>query len=398
MDKLTHGLAWLLYPRAVSEFFADYWERGPLILQHRGADYYEGLLTNRELEDIISSPDARYPAIRLARGGWFHPPEAYTRDVHIGFVTFHGVPDVDRISAEYGKGATITLPALHRSWQPLLRLCARLEAELDHTVHGNAYLTPGRAAGFPPHYDTHDILVLQIAGRKHWRIDAPTVALPHDTQTCDPHSFTPGPRLAELELRAGDLLYLPRGYTHSTTTGEGYSAHVTIGINIYSWVDLLAGLVPAAAEREELRHALPLGFASRPELRPTISQQLMRLLPELPAGTDVDQLLDQLIRRILPGRLRLPERFRTDAIVIAADSLLRAPEERRYSLTHHPAGVTLLFDGRTYIFPPSVRPILEAMTARDAFRLGEFPEAQQIDALLGFARYLQGIGFLQAAL
>jgi hypothetical protein len=397
MDTPTHDLAWLLHPRTVGEFFAEYWERGPLLVQQRRADYYDGLMTYRDLEDVISSPDARYPTIRLAKGGWFHPPEAYTRNVQIGFLTFDGVPDVERISAEYAKGATITLPALHRTFPPLFRLCATLEGELDHSVHGNAYVTPGRAAGFPPHYDTHDVLVLQLAGRKRWRIDEPTLRLPHDSQVCNPHGFTPGPRLGELELQAGDLLYLPRGYTHSTTACEGYSAHVTIGINIYSWVDLLGELVPGSAEREELRRALPPGFASRAELRPAIREQLARLLPGLLSDTQADQLLDQLIRRILPGRPRTPERFRADAIVIAADSLLRTPEERRYSLADHPQGVTLLLDGRPYVFPSGARSLLEAMRARETFRLGEFPQAQRIEELLGFARYLQGIGFLRSA-
>ncbi len=394
MDACGADLAWLLHPHGVAEFLAEYWERKPLLVRQRGADYYHTLLTNRDLEGIISSPDARYPAIRLAKGGRYYPPDAYTRDVRIGFLSFHGVPDVDKISAEYGKGATIALPALHRSWEPLLRLCATLEEQLDHSVHANAYVTPGRAAGFPPHYDTHDILVLQIAGLKRWHIDEPTIRLPHDSQTCDPASYTPGPRLLDIELHAGDLLYLPRGYAHSTTTGQSHSAHVTIGINIYSWVDLLGIKIPACAEREELRHALPPGFASRAELRPAMRQQLACLLPGLCAAVDHDQLLDELIRRIVPGRLRIPERFRTEAIVISPDSLLQPPGEHSYSLTHHAGGVTLLFQGRKYVFPPPGGPILEAMRTRPTFKLGELPQLLPMEALLGFARYLQGIGFL----
>ncbi len=396
MDASDSDLAWLLHPHAVGEFLDEYWERKPLIVRQRGADYYRTLLSNRDLEGIISSPDARYPSIRLAKGGRYYPPDVYTRDVRIGLLTFHGVPDVDRISAEYGKGASIALPALHRSWEPLLRLCATLEEQLDHSVHANAYITPGRAAGFPPHYDTHDILVLQIAGLKRWHIDEPTIGLPHDSQSCDPASYTPGPRLMDIELHPGDLLYLPRGYAHSTTTAESHSAHVTIGVNIYNWVDLLGAKAPSAVEREELRHALPPGFASRAALRPEMREQLARMVPELPAAVDLDQLLDDLIRRIVPGRLRIPERFRTEAVVISPDSLMQPPLARSYSLTHHAGGVTLLFQGRKYVFPPPGGPILEAMRERAAFSLGELPALLHTEGLLGFMRYLQGIGFLRA--
>jgi hypothetical protein len=397
VDLSSRDLAWLVYPRSVSEFLADYWERGPLLLQHRGECYYRDLLTSEDLDNIISSPSARYPAIRLAKGGWFYPPDAYTKDIQVGFLKFHGVPDVDKISAEYAKGATITLPALHRTWEPLLRLCARLEGQLDHSVHGNAYVTPGRAVGFPPHYDTHDIFVLQIAGCKHWRIDKPTIELPHDSQPCIPQNYIPGPRLAEIEMGPGDLLYLPRGYAHSTTTGKLHSAHITIGINIYSWVDLLGKAFPSSFERTDLRRGLPVGFASRAELRPTIKEQLARLIPAPPSGLEGDRLLDELIGRIQPGRLRVPERFRTAAIVISADSLLSAPRKQRYEIKTDSLGVTLLFEGRSYIFPSGAGSVLQAMCERPAFRAQELVEAPGIDPLLGFVRYLQGIGFLRSA-
>ena len=65
-------------------------------------------------------------------------------------------------------------------------LCARIEGELDHVVHANAYLTPGNTAGFSPLYDKHEVLVLQIFGSKHWRIFAPLLKLPHRKQPFTP--------------------------------------------------------------------------------------------------------------------------------------------------------------------------------------------------------------------
>ena len=73
-------------------------------------------------------------------------------------------------------GATLVLQALHRTWPPLVEFGARLAAELGHPVQINAYITPPQNQGFAPHYDVHDVFVLQIAGRKRWRIHAPVVA------------------------------------------------------------------------------------------------------------------------------------------------------------------------------------------------------------------------------
>lgn len=43
--------------------------------------YYESLIKASALEKLISDSDARYPAIRLAKGGGYFRPEMYTRDI-----------------------------------------------------------------------------------------------------------------------------------------------------------------------------------------------------------------------------------------------------------------------------------------------------------------------------
>src|SRR3974390_2309223 len=62
------------------------------------------------------------------------------------------------------------------------------------------------------------------------------------TQTFTPTGYVPRP-LFELELKQGDLLYLPRGYVHAAHTSQVHSAHVTIGISVYTWVELLSELI-----------------------------------------------------------------------------------------------------------------------------------------------------------
>jgi len=83
-------------------------------------------------------------------------------------------------------------------------LCGGIEQELDHVVHANAYLTPGNTSGFTPHYDTHEVLVLQLAGTKHWRIYEPPVVLPHRRQPFNPVGYSlPSKPLLEVDLEPG---------------------------------------------------------------------------------------------------------------------------------------------------------------------------------------------------
>jgi ribosomal protein L16 Arg81 hydroxylase len=232
----------LIAPVGFDTFFGEHWERKPLHLARGDAHFYDQVITNADLDGIISSADLRYPAIQLARGGSYLPAEAYTKNIRHGSEFFNGVPDLGRIQSEYSAGATIVLPALQRTWTPLRQSCAALEDRFSHPVHANAYLTPADTPGFTPHYDTHEVFVLQIAGTKHWRIFGPSQPLPHRSQSFTPAGYVLPPPLLELELKPGDLLYLPRGYVHAAASTHGHSAHITIGITVYTWVELIAEL------------------------------------------------------------------------------------------------------------------------------------------------------------
>ena len=393
MHSSTPDLAALLHPISLAEFFSSYWECKPLVIHRKNAKFYEALLTNRDLEDIISTSDARYPAIILSKGGSYYPAHAYTTDITIGQLTFPGAPDVNKISMEYSKGATVSLPALHRTWGPLSGLCMRLEETLDYAAHANAYITPGGTTGFTPHYDTHEVLVVQIAGKKRWLVDEPPLKLPHSSQKFKAESFTPGSRVMETELAAGDALYLPRGYVHSTTTSDSHSAHVTIGLNVLTWADVAWEFIPSCVENEEYRRALPPGFASRTELRPALKQRLAQMLPGVPVEHDV--LIDRAISLVQSMRRRIPARFRADVAVITANSLLQTPIKQRYDVAQGKDPLTLDFDGKRFVFPGALRGILAAMCARATFRVADLAAGPETEAWLTFARTLQRIGFLQ---
>jgi hypothetical protein len=396
-------LAWLLAPISLERFFSSHWEKSLLRVERSDERYYQQLIGNQNLEDLISAADARYPAIMLAKDGVYYPPQAYCDDVKMGQVTFSGVPNLRKLSAEYSRGATIALTSLDRSWKPLGELCLRLEEQLDHGAKTNTYVTPGQTAGFPPHYDTHDIFVLQIAGTKLWRIFEPTIQLPDVSQACDPKSFTPGRQLAEIELHAGDLLYLPRGYGHAATTRKSHSAHVTVGIHVYTWAGVVRDIDPSLTRVEEFRRALPPGFASRLELHSGIKQELKRALPGRLSDSDADRLFESILRSVSQSRRRKPWRFRTEITVISISSRLKTPPSHEYRFSrlidgsNNKVGLALDFDGNKFNFPVQLEAAFDAMCARGSFRLSELPGSHTSEAIVDLAAYLQSIGFLRDA-
>lgn len=311
MPRPIATFAELLAPASPETFFQRNWENEPLHIRRSDSGFYDLLLTNRDVEVAIASGGLRYPSIQLAKGGGFFPAEAFTRTIRSGDDLFAGIPNLNRVRAEYRSGATISLPGFHRAWAPLGALAAAIEEEFDHAVHTNVYITPASAAGFTPHYDTHEVFVLQIAGSKRWRIHPPPIPLPHRSQPFDPQALASSAPLLELQLVPGDLLYLPRGFVHWTTTTDSFSLHVTLGITVYTWVELLTEWAQSSRAHVQLRRALPPGFAGRDEIKRSLKQQLPCLIEELQRMSDYDGLLDGFIRRIRSARAGMRGEFQT---------------------------------------------------------------------------------------
>ncbi len=114
-----------------------------------------------------------------------------------------------------------------------------LALALDQPVQVNAYLTPPGTKGLELHFDYHDVFVLQLDGRKRWRVWEP---LPRTRQPVRRGPAVPMPTfdelgepLFDLTLHAGDCLYLPRGFPHAAETVEAASSHLTIGVMALTW-------------------------------------------------------------------------------------------------------------------------------------------------------------------
>ena len=390
----TFDLSALLSPARPEDFFRERWERKPLHVSRNDAQYYADVLTNDDLETMISTTDMRYPAIQLARNGSYLAPEVYTRNIKHGSEFFNGVPDIGQVHSEYRTGATVVLPALQRTWGPLRKLCTVLEDELSHAVHANVYLTPGDAPGFTPHYDTHEVFVLQIAGSKRWRVFAPPLPLPHRTQPFTPVGYVPPAPLLELELKQGDLLYLPRGYVHSASTSETYSAHVTIGITVYTWVELLSELIASSKDNAALRAALPPGFANGEAKKSALLEGLGRCMDQLRDSIDGDRLIESFLHKVKSARVRPEGTFHSDVKVIGLKTRLKTPEPDCYRIAMEQRGLILEFEGRKFVLPGQIRAIIDDMCKKRLFRPGELSGPLDNDAKLSLARYLHGERFL----
>lgn len=389
----------MLAPLSPSAFLQEYWEQRPLVLQRSDSCHYRSLLTPADVDRLVTTSDMTYPEFRLVRDGAQLPLSSYTRTTS-GGGSSRRVADPDRIVAEYEAGATVILEGLHRSWTPLATLCRSLERVLSHPTQTNIYVTPPGSQGFAPHYDTHDVFVLQIDGSKHWRIYDSPIPLPDRSMPFKQQGSPEGQLLYELDLKAGDLLYLPRGFIHEALTSEQRSIHVTLGITAFTWQDLLAEAASACREDVRFRRTLPTGFAASDDLRAAMAAELTELAAELTrpeaALRAVDRMIDRFIntrRSISSERLFVSEQLGE----LDLHTLVVRRPELLYRLRADAERVRLAFQGKQVELPAYTAASVACCTRDEPFSAADLPDELDAPGRLVLIRRLLREGFLRYA-
>lgn len=257
----------------VDDFAEHAWGRQPLLRPAADAGAFADLLTERDVDELVSRRGLRTPFVRVAKDGTTLRNADYTAPGGIGAGIADQASD-DRLTALFAGGSTLVLQALHRMWPPVIDFCQQLAADLGHPVQANAYITPPQNQGFDDHYDVHDVFVLQVAGRKRWSIHAPVHPSPLRDQpwTGRREAVRRGAGaepVIETVLEPGDVLYLPRGYLHAATALGGVTVHLTLGVHSWTRYSVAEELVGLALERladdEETRASLALGTSLDPD-------------------------------------------------------------------------------------------------------------------------------------
>ena len=133
---------------------------------------------------------------------------------------------------------------------------ASLERELGEKIQVNLYAGWHSEPGFNVHWDDHDVIVLQLAGRKKWMIYGETRKHPLASDV-ERDTTPPDEPIWEETISDGDLLYIPRGFWHVATPLDEASLHLTIGIPNRTGIDLMTWLTQRLRTSEVFRKDLP---------------------------------------------------------------------------------------------------------------------------------------------
>ena len=248
-------LSYLISPVSKTEFFKTYHEKEALLSKHNDANRFHGLLSIDRIDEIIASTELPPSSLDMVRK---EPP------IERSYYTFkNGNIDRGAVIRHYQEGATIILPQLHLADEILAKFCRSLENVFSSHVQTNIYLTPGSSQGFNTHFDDHDVFVIQLSGTKKWRLYQRPIDNPYRGESFNTKDYKAGELQKEFELKEGECVYIPRGLMHdATSVGEKASLHITVGLIVKKWADLmLEALSEVAIRNPKFRRSLPPGFA-----------------------------------------------------------------------------------------------------------------------------------------
>ena len=237
-------------PAGLAAFLAGAWRRAPLHLTGE-AGRFAGLFDWDALSRLLETTPLEPPRIELAKGGRSVPADAYIR-------RREGVARIDggALNRLLDQGATLLINFLDELASGPEAVCAALAKALGVRTSANLYASWRAENGLPLHWDHHGVLVLQLAGRKHWTVHAPTRPEPLEGDAFVPPPGDAAPLWQGL-LEDGDVLYLPRGFPHVASALDGPSLHLTVALGEATAHGFLRWLGEDLRDDPRWRAALP---------------------------------------------------------------------------------------------------------------------------------------------
>jgi ribosomal protein L16 Arg81 hydroxylase len=257
------SLAWLLQPLTVQTFLDEIWGATQHHVKRCCVGYFDGLLPGSSAIDELLKLYRHEPsAVRLVRGN----------DQKMGpnsYRLIDGRLDVDSVRDDFANGYTIVLDGVERHVRAIASLSRSIEVELNFPVKVNVYITPPVSQGLIPHYDTHDVLVLQVLGSKIWHLYDGVVVPPRQIERNKNKVVAIDDLLPPTDLRldAGDVLYLPRGRFHAAETTSEPSIHLTVAIHPPTLLMLAIGALHSQSFNDDRLNAqLPPRYFDDPDV------------------------------------------------------------------------------------------------------------------------------------
>ncbi len=204
-----------------NEFLTKYWQKKPVVIRQGFKDFVDPISTD-EFAGIAMEETVQSRLVSKKDGQWqaeFGPFESYE---HLGERDWSLVIQaLDNFSEE---AAELIEPFRFLPHWRLDDLMA-------------SFATEGGSVG--PHIDNYDVFICQGSGKRHWRVGdrgQHVEVISHEALL----HVEPFEAIIDVELEAGDILYIPPGFPHEGVALEP-SMSFSVGFRANSAISLLSG-------------------------------------------------------------------------------------------------------------------------------------------------------------
>ncbi len=347
----------VLSPLAPADFIKDYW--GQKFLHLPGPQgRFSSLFPWSAVNEMLETQRLVAPRLRLTQDGRAVSPDLYMKNGQIRAAELTGL---------LRGGATLIVAAVDEVHGPLKALAQDLGCALQGRINVNLYAGWRTSHGFDVHWDSHDVIVLQIAGKKQWKVYEPTEKFPlKDSVELGRTPPTSAP-VWEGFLTDGEVLYLPRGWWHVAIPCDEPTLHLTLGIHKPTGMDMVRWVTEDLQNDERVRMDVPvLGDAAAQAAYVSAIQDSIREAFERP----------DLLRRftthsrgnaVARPYFNLPSSATQKVLPESGESVIRLAAPLGLDLrTRDDGAIDIAFNGNLFTFAGAARPLLD-------FLAGELP-------------------------
>jgi ribosomal protein L16 Arg81 hydroxylase len=137
--------------------------------------------------------------------------------------------DKERMDDAIAKGASVVLEGLDILDPKIHALCSEIDSQLPCAlINCEAFFSQKNNEAYFGHRDSDDVLVMQIEGKKRWRIHEPQQRRYRGNSPLTEQQM--GPLLTELVMEPGDIMFVRAGVPHRCITETPYSLHLSFDL------------------------------------------------------------------------------------------------------------------------------------------------------------------------
>jgi hypothetical protein len=350
----------VIAPLGADVFLRDYWLKTFVHIPGE-AGRFKDLLTWPELGAILEQHRLTPPRLKLYRDGQPVDPAQYMTPA------LFGVPRLNAggLAACLAQGASLILDDVQELAPRVQHLMHAFQDALHTDAFANLYTGWKTQKAFNLHWDAQEAIVIQLCGKKRWKVYRPTRQYPlkNDVEVPAPPIEAP---VWDGLLADGDTLYIPRGWWHEALPLDEPSLHLTISLTPPTGLDYVTWVLSHLRSHSDLRASLPL------KAREAAAQSITRLLMPTLREASIDGFLREWEANIRPSpHIRLPNLVYEQFSAITDQSYIRLGSLNRLSFSRQGNDFAFLAAGRLWTVPASLHPALAKLQNSRAFSVAE---------------------------